>query len=86
MLNFRYEDGFKIKNKYFPAISMVLYLSNKTIRRTPKSQETIPLTKDIFHRFSVLLVERFKKRENALFEYHNNLYVSQTGLGKKKLY
>jgi hypothetical protein len=43
MLNFKYEDGFKIKNKYFPAISMVLYLSNKTIRRPPQSHETIPL-------------------------------------------
>jgi hypothetical protein len=44
MLNFIYEDGFKIKNKYFPAISMVLYLSNKTIRRPPQSHGTIPLT------------------------------------------
>jgi hypothetical protein len=43
MLNFIYEDGFKIKNKYFPAISMLLYLSSKTIRRPPQSHETIPL-------------------------------------------
>jgi hypothetical protein len=27
MSNFRYEDGFKIKNKYFPAISSILYMS-----------------------------------------------------------
>jgi hypothetical protein len=43
MLNFKYEDGFKNKNKYFPAISIVQYLSNKTIRRPPQSHETIPL-------------------------------------------
>jgi hypothetical protein len=43
MLNFRYEDGFNINNKYFPAIYMVLYLSNKSIRRPPQSHETIPL-------------------------------------------
>jgi hypothetical protein len=42
-LNFKYEDGFKNKNKYFPAISMVQYLSNKTIRRPPQCHETIPL-------------------------------------------
>jgi hypothetical protein len=41
--NFKYEDGFKNKNKYFPAISMSQYLSNKTIRRPPQSDETIPL-------------------------------------------
>jgi hypothetical protein len=41
--NFRYTDGFKIKNKYFPAISRTLYLSTETIRRPPQSHETIPL-------------------------------------------
>jgi hypothetical protein len=43
ILNFKYEEGFKNKNKYFPAISMAQYLSNKTIRRPPQSHETIPL-------------------------------------------
>jgi hypothetical protein len=50
MLNFKYEDGFKNKNKYFPAISIVQYLSNKTIRRPPQSHETIPL--NIFFKLS----------------------------------
>jgi hypothetical protein len=50
ILNFRYEDGFKTKNKYFPEISMVLYLSNKTIRRTPQTHETIPLIREKKHR------------------------------------
>jgi hypothetical protein len=27
MINFKSEYGFKIKNKYFPAISMVLYIA-----------------------------------------------------------
>jgi hypothetical protein len=43
MLNFVYEDGIKIRNKYFPAISRILYLSKKTISRPPQSHETIPL-------------------------------------------
>jgi hypothetical protein len=43
MFNFKYEDDFKMKNKYFAAISRILYLPNKTIRRPPKSGETIPL-------------------------------------------
>jgi hypothetical protein len=43
MFNFRYEDGFKINNKYFPAISRILYLSTETISRPPLSHETIPL-------------------------------------------
>jgi hypothetical protein len=47
ILNFKYEDGFKNKNNYFPAISMVQYLSNKTIRRPPQSHETIPLKKKL---------------------------------------
>jgi hypothetical protein len=43
MLNFVYEDDIKIRNKYFPAISRILYLSKKTISRPPQSHETIPL-------------------------------------------
>jgi hypothetical protein len=43
MFNFRYEDGFKINNKYFPAISKILYLSTETISRPPQSHETVPL-------------------------------------------
>jgi hypothetical protein len=43
MLNFVYEDDIKIRNKYFPATSRILYLSKKTIRRSPQSHETIPL-------------------------------------------
>jgi hypothetical protein len=42
-----YEDGFKINNKYFPAISRILvYLSTETISRPPKSHKTtgIPLS------------------------------------------
>jgi hypothetical protein len=45
MFNFRHEDDIK-NNKYFAAISMILYLSNKTIRRPPQSRETIPLIWD----------------------------------------
>jgi hypothetical protein len=41
MSNFINEDGFKINNKYFPAIS---YLSTETISRPSQSHETIPLT------------------------------------------
>jgi hypothetical protein len=43
MLNFAYEDDIKIRNKYFPAISRILYLSKKTISRPPQSHVTIPL-------------------------------------------
>jgi hypothetical protein len=43
MLNFVYEEDIKIRTKYFPAISMILYLSKKTISRPPQSHETIPL-------------------------------------------
>jgi hypothetical protein len=43
MFNFRYEDGFKINNNNFPAISRVLYLSTETISKPPQSHETIPL-------------------------------------------
>jgi hypothetical protein len=43
MLNFIYEDGFKINNNYFPAISRELYLSTETISKPPQSHETILL-------------------------------------------
>jgi hypothetical protein len=43
MFNFRYEDGLKINNNYFPAISRVLYHSTETISQPPQSHETIPL-------------------------------------------
>jgi hypothetical protein len=43
MSNFRYEDGFKINNKYFPAIPRILCLSAENISRPPQSHETIPL-------------------------------------------
>jgi hypothetical protein len=47
MFNFKYEDDFKIKNKYFAAISSVFYLPKKTIGRPPQSRETIPLNMKI---------------------------------------
>jgi hypothetical protein len=43
MLNFTYEDGFKIKNKHVAGVSRTFYLSTETIRRPPQSRETIPL-------------------------------------------
>jgi hypothetical protein len=43
MLNFVHEDDNKIRNKYFPAITRILYLSKKTLSRPPQSHETIPL-------------------------------------------
>jgi hypothetical protein len=51
--NFRHEDGFKINNKYFPAISRTLYLSTETISRPQQSHETIPL-KEGFNDFQNL--------------------------------
>jgi hypothetical protein len=50
MFNFIYEDGFKINNNYFPAISRVLYLSTETISKPIKSHETIPLNKKSFRK------------------------------------
>jgi hypothetical protein len=49
MLNFVHADNIKIRKKYYPAISWVLYLSKKTISRSPQSHETIPLTSKMFH-------------------------------------
>jgi hypothetical protein len=54
MLNFRYEDGVKINNNYFPALSRELSLSTETISKPPQSHETIPL-KQNFIAFSTLI-------------------------------
>jgi hypothetical protein len=43
LLNFKYENSFKIKINPDPGLSGILHLSNKTINRTPQSRETIPL-------------------------------------------
>jgi hypothetical protein len=43
-VQFRYEDGFKINNKYFPAISRTQYFSTETISRPLQFHETIPLS------------------------------------------
>jgi hypothetical protein len=48
MFNFRYEDGFKINNNYFLAITRILYLSTETISKPPQSHETIPFNHIIF--------------------------------------
>jgi hypothetical protein len=47
MLNFKYEDDIKIKNKHVPGMSRTFYLSKETISRPPQSRETIPLIKII---------------------------------------
>jgi hypothetical protein len=42
LLNFTYEDDYKIENKYVAGIYRTLQLTTETISRPPQSSETIP--------------------------------------------
>jgi hypothetical protein len=65
MFNFSYEDGLKINNNYFPAISRVLYHSTETISQPPQSHETIPLIK-IIRKDPIYLNDEKKTRRISL--------------------